>query len=95
MSFLISIITVMGISLYSINGGPTEIIMENGVEIQQALPGAGTRQAMDIGAQIFTITYIFLLSNIPTVVLLAIYAACRGKRNMQKALDKMSIQDLR
>ncbi len=33
-------------------------------------------------------------SFIPTAVLLAIYSACRGKRNRQHALEKMSAQDL-
>jgi len=36
----------------------------------------------------------FLLSNIPTVVLLAIYAACREKRKRKLAVDRMSAQDL-
>ena len=45
-------------------------------------------------AVIVTIITAFLLCNIPTAVLLAIYAACRGKRKKQRALDKMSVQDL-
>jgi ABC-type dipeptide/oligopeptide/nickel transport system permease component len=36
----------------------------------------------------------FLHCNIPTAVLLAIYAACRGKHTQQRALEKMSVQDL-
>ena len=36
----------------------------------------------------------FLLLNIPTAVLLVIYAACRGKRKRQRDLEKMSVQDL-
>jgi len=38
--------------------------------------------------------YIFLIMNIPTAVLLAIYASYRGKQSKQRALEKMSIQDL-
>jgi len=30
----------------------------------------------------------------PTVIMLAIYIACKGKRNKQRALEKMSVQDL-
>lgn len=36
----------------------------------------------------------FLRFNIPTVILLAIYLAGRGKIRSKKQLDKMHIQDL-
>jgi len=51
----------------------------------------------NIGEQstvIMTVIFTFLLCNIPTAVLLAIYTACRGKRKRQRALEKMSVQDL-
>ena len=35
-----------------------------------------------------------VLGNIPTVILLAIYAACREKGRKKKAVDRMNIQDL-
>lgn len=37
---------------------------------------------------------IFLLANIPTVILLGIYLGCRGKQQRKKQLEKMNIQDL-
>ena len=37
---------------------------------------------------------VFLLSNLPTAILLAIYFACREKRRVRDQLDKMNIQDL-
>lgn len=36
----------------------------------------------------------WLLANIPTVILLVIYFACRGNLRRSKQLDKMNIQDL-
>lgn len=36
----------------------------------------------------------FLMTNIPTAVLLAIYFSCREKVRKSKGLDKMNIQDL-
>lgn len=36
----------------------------------------------------------FLLANIPTVILVAIYLACREKRKRRKELEKMNVQDL-
>ncbi len=35
-----------------------------------------------------------VVGNIPTVILLAIYAACREKRRRNSDMDKMNIQDL-
>lgn len=36
----------------------------------------------------------FLLSNVPTLLFLAIYFACRGKNKRKRELDKMNAQDL-
>lgn len=36
----------------------------------------------------------WLVGNIPTFVLLAIYIGCREKHRRKKQLDKMNIQDL-
>lgn len=36
----------------------------------------------------------FIISNIPTLILLAIYIACREKRKKNKEIEKMNIQDL-
>lgn len=37
---------------------------------------------------------VWLLGNIPTIILLAIYFGCRGRQRRRKQLDKMNIQDL-
>ena len=41
-----------------------------------------------------TIASTFLISNIPTVILLAIYVACRERIKKNDELQKMNIQDL-
>ena len=41
-----------------------------------------------------SVLLVWLIANIPTIVLLAIYFACREKRKKKKQLDKMNIQDL-
>ena len=47
------------------------------------------------GGEIFmTIASTFLISNIPTIVLLSIYFGCREKMKIRSQLDKMNIQDL-
>ncbi len=37
---------------------------------------------------------VWLIGNIPTAVLLAIYFACRGKLRRNSSLEKMNIKDL-
>ncbi|MGN0754156.1 MAG: hypothetical protein ACI4ME_06820 [Aristaeellaceae bacterium] len=37
---------------------------------------------------------VWLLGNIPTLILLGIYFACRGKKKRSKQIEKMNIQDL-
>jgi len=48
------------------------------------------------GAVINSAILYFIVMNIPTAILLLIYAVCRGKgpRRQLPALDKMSVQDL-
>lgn len=43
---------------------------------------------------IFQMILIWFLGNIPTIILMAVYFACRGKQRRNKQLDKMNIQDL-
>lgn len=51
-------------------------------------------QESSLGAVIIPSLLVFLLYNIPTCILLAIYAACREKHRSSKQLEKMNIQDL-
>jgi hypothetical protein len=43
---------------------------------------------------IIKLLMVFLVSNIPTSILVAIYFSCRGKVKKNKEIDKMNIQDL-
>lgn len=47
-----------------------------------------------VGGFVFALILGWLIANIPTIVLLTIYFACRGKQRRNKQLDKMNIQDL-
>jgi uncharacterized membrane protein YoaK (UPF0700 family) len=51
----------------------------------------GNESAVEIVIQLLGM---FLLWNIPTVILIAIYFACREKFKKKKELDKMNIQDM-
>lgn len=50
-------------------------------------------EGIDIGF-IIQMIVVWLLGNIPTIILLAIYFGCREKKRRNKQLEKMSIQDL-
>ena len=43
---------------------------------------------------VLQVLLMWLLCNIPTAVLLAIYFTCRTRQRRKKQLDKMNIQDL-
>ena len=45
-------------------------------------------------APLAALALVLLFANIPTAVLLAIYAACREKRRQRRQMDRMNIQDL-
>ena len=46
------------------------------------------------GGFLFVAVPLFLLTNIPTVILLAIYAICRDKMQKQAEMNRMNVQDL-
>lgn len=48
----------------------------------------------DVQGVIVTMTGIILMGNIPTLILLAIYFACRGGRQKKDEIEKMNISDL-
>ena len=87
-SFCISLMVFFGVLLFTVMPG-TKTTTVNGEIVEQA-----TQQISTTSSIIASAVYVFLLCNIPTGVLLAIHTACRGKRNRQRALDKMSVQDL-
>lgn len=87
-TFLISLVTIAGTTLYS-SIPSTQTIVENGVTIEQA-----GSSSVDVFLSIPEIAYLFVLYNIPTIILLVIYAACRGNHKRKRALEKMSVQDL-
>lgn len=87
-SFSISLMVLLGVVLFSAVTGTTTLT-ENGEIVEQTVTQIG-----DMSTIIASSVYIFMLYNIPTAILLAIYAACRGKHKRQRDLEKMRVQDL-
>ncbi|MBK5240444.1 hypothetical protein [Clostridium sp.] len=59
-----------------------------------AVLGLAAFLGQPIGEIIMQLIMVFLASNISTVILIAIYFACREKFKKKKEIDKMNIQDL-
>jgi len=82
----------LGITTFSSFTVTEQSVSENGEIISNVIES--TINKGDIPSIIITVIYVFLLYNIPTVVLLAIYYACRENLKRKKELEKMNIQDL-
>lgn len=50
--------------------------------------------SMTVWHIVATLILTFLVANVPTLILLAIYFACKEKEKRKKQLEKMNIQDL-
>jgi hypothetical protein len=87
-SFAISLLAFLGILMFTATTGTMTTIV-NGEIVYEA-----TQQLRPISATIAAAVYVFLLLNIPTVILLLIYAACRSRYNKKRSLEKMQVQDL-
>lgn len=94
LSFALSLIVISGLFLYSATKTVTiESIAEDGRVIKETVEQP-TIQEPVTQTTLGTVAIPFVLLNIPTAILIAIYIACREKRKRNLALDKMKIQDL-
>ena len=50
--------------------------------------------SIDVKQTLLTIVSVLAIYNIPTVILLCVYKACRSKIKERKDIEKMNIQDL-
>lgn len=93
LSFCLSLIVALGATGYRLNTETKiQTIDENGEVISESI--LDETQDEDMESNIVGIIYIFVVCNIPTIVLLVIYFAFREKKRQQLALEKMSVQDL-
>ncbi|MCL2049971.1 MAG: hypothetical protein FWG87_14720 [Defluviitaleaceae bacterium] len=92
-SLLISMIPVFGYAAFT-ETSSSSVQSVDGVFIYEAHAPSAAQPIESAPALIVVVLTVFILYNIPTVVFLSIYFACRGKRNRIKAVEKMSVQDL-
>lgn len=94
MVFLFSLIAVLSFPAFSTQGKLTvQEISSDGTVIEETIVSQ-QEPVEHMGTTISRAVTVFILYNIPTVLLLAIYFACREKIKKNSLLDKMNIQDL-
>ena len=99
-SFLYSVLIVLGMSAFTLNTGTiTQSTMttddQTGEIIEESEEIIETSEQEDLGIEGFlSISYIFLISNVPTAILGGVYVSERNKITMRKQIEKMKIDDL-
>jgi hypothetical protein len=93
--FLFSLVAVFNVVAFTSYTSINTVIHtdENGIVTEQQNVAVKTMDTKPLDL-VFTVVSIFIVFNIPTVVLLGVYAAARGKQRQRKALEKTQVQDL-
>ena len=90
--FAISLMAIMGMVAFVEVGQSTMSQYVDGELVTTIISEGENREA--IPGTVGRIIYIFILLNIPTAILLAIYKSVRNKQNRHRDVEKMSVQDL-
>ena len=107
-SFLYSVLVVLGIAAFSVTTITTsdsvmvseideqsgEIIEESEEIIEEPEEIVEVREVDSNISGFLNLSFIFLVTNIPTVVLSGVYVSERNKITMRKQIEKMKIDDL-
>jgi hypothetical protein len=90
--FIFSIIIILSLAMYTATGTTTTKTID-GVVVTDKTVISPTEKPSVI-SMLATAVPVFLIANIPTLIFLGIYFACREKLKLRNELDKMNIQDL-
>ena len=92
--FLYSIVMTLSVPMYIGNTSlKAETLAEDGsIVIEEVSKGESSHRS--VGEALATIIPVFAISNVSTIIYLAIYGACRESRKKNSELKKMNIQDL-
>lgn len=94
---LFSLIPMLALPMYTTSTSTsvtttTENITDGGLIFEASV--TPQPQKPSVGSMVATAAPIFIISNIPTLIFLAIYFACRERRKKNFELERMNIQDL-
>ena len=89
-----SLIIVGSMVAFNETSTTVTIHTEDGTVIEKVEGEGETLPSKNIGKIVGTSIILFIVSNIPTLIYLAIYFGCREKLKMNQQLKNMQIQDL-
>lgn len=96
-TFSISLMALLGVATFYQIGSvriESQTITEDGVVTKQISESPVEIDTSEVMQSVFIAVYIFVLYNIPTIILLLIYKDGRKKLKKEIELEKMNIQDL-
>lgn len=93
---LFSIIVVVGIGSYTTLTSTQTVkeYDESGNVVSSQIVAKDLAEDSSVGTNILNGTLVFIIYNIPTVVLIGIYYASRERQRIEGAINKMKIKDL-
>lgn len=91
--FIFSIITISNLVMYTSMKTVSQTGTIDGITVTDKIINEQSEKPSMI-SMIATVLPVFLISNIPTIIFLAIYFACRDKLKLRNELEKMNVQDL-
>lgn len=91
--FIFSFMSVLSISMFTTLSTSISTETAEGVLIEEVQVEDNIVKPR-IGEMLAMVTPVFLISNIPTIILIAIYFACRENIKRKSELEKMNVQDL-
>lgn len=91
--FMFSIMTVLSLAMYTNTAITSVTDTIDGAKLTDKTTILQSEKSSML-SMLATAVPVFLISNIPTIIFLAIYFACREKLKLRTELDKMNIQDL-
>lgn len=89
-----SLLMVLGMVTFTSATTQVTTITEDGQVIEKTVDEEKNEPLMNKTSMITSAITVFVISNLPTLVLIGIYFGCREKKKKNLQLEKMSIQDL-
>jgi hypothetical protein len=98
LAVMLSVIPVLNVAVTTDTAThPRDQIFQQGDPVTVYPPDGGSGMVTEtrtVPGSAMTIVLVFFLANIPTVILLIIYLACRQRFNTRRDIERMRLQDL-
>lgn len=92
---IVSLFVVLGIVTFtSVLTTQVTTVTDKGEMVEQVVDERKNESLMSTKSLILSAGIIFVIYNIPTLILIGIYVGCRKKNKENLQLEKMNIQDL-